>query len=100
MADTIEDIIENKRKINDDVDKVIHEKPQQATIESVITEEKIDQERQDENILTNETITSIHTFVFDILAFFSNVQPNLIVEYCQETQNVCNEYMLFLFFRG
>ena len=98
MSD-IENIIEKKAKLNDDIDKTVYER--QKTIESAITaethEEKNDQERHDENILTNETITSIHTFVFDILAFFSNVQPSLIVEYCQETQNVCNEYMFLLF---
>lgn len=48
----------------------------------------------DENSLikTNEiheTITIIHSFLFDILTFFSNFQPNLIIEYCQEEQNVC-----------
>ncbi|CAM4927444.1 unnamed protein product [Rotaria socialis] len=85
MAD-IEDMAENKTKINDDVDKVADEQPQQATIESAITEETIGKERQ------NDTITNIHTFVFDILAFFSNVQPSLIVEYCQETKN---ELVLF-----
>ncbi|CAF4718807.1 unnamed protein product [Rotaria magnacalcarata] len=85
----IEDMAEKERKINDDVDKVVDEQPQQATIESAITEEKIGLERQ------NETITNIHTFVFDILAFFSNAQPSLIVEYCQETKN-WNQIQRFL----
>jgi len=41
--------------------------------------------------LTNETINNIHTFLFDILAFFSNCQSSLIAEYCQEKENVCRE---------
>lgn len=40
---------------------------------------------------TNGTINNIHTFLFDILAFFFNSQSSLIAEYCQETQNVCRE---------
>ena len=44
-----------------------------------------------ENI-TNETINNIHTFLFDILAFFSNCSSNLIAEYCQEIQNVYRKY--------
>jgi hypothetical protein len=36
-------------------------------------------------------LNSIHTFIFDILAFFSNCQTNLITEYCRETANVCRE---------
>lgn len=45
--------------------------------------------------LIDEKITNIHTYLFDILTFFSNFQPNLIVEYCQERQHVCNEYPHF-----
>ncbi|CAF0874531.1 unnamed protein product [Adineta ricciae] len=42
---------------------------------------------QEEETLANTAINSVHTFFFDILAFFFNSQTNLIVEYCQETQN-------------
>ena len=69
---------------------------QQPTIESTIAEE-IRDERIEKDIsikenLTDETINSIHTFLFEILAFFSNSQSSLIAEYCQETENVCRKY--------
>ncbi|CAF4128186.1 unnamed protein product [Rotaria sp. Silwood2] len=95
MADT-ENVQEPETEINNIVDDLINEEQQPATIESAIAEEihepRIEKENQDEDILmrenfTNETITNIHTFLFDILAFFSNFQSSLIVEYCQETQN-------------
>jgi hypothetical protein len=35
--------------------------------------------------------SATHTFLFDIVAFFSNCQTSLIAEYCQEIQNVCRE---------
>ncbi|CAF2661184.1 unnamed protein product [Rotaria sp. Silwood2] len=80
--DDIENVIEQETKINNvepDIAEEIHE-------------ERIEKENQDEDILlkenlTNETITNVHTFLFDILVFFSNFQSSLIVEYCQETQN-------------
>jgi hypothetical protein len=65
---------------------------QQPTIESIIAEEI--REEKIEKEIPNETINNIHTYLFEILAFFSNSQPHLIVEYCQETQNVCMEYIL------
>jgi thymidine kinase len=69
---------------------------QRATIESTIAEEVREETIQDDDIsikenLLNETINNIHTFLFDILAFFSNSQPSLIAEYCQETENVREE---------
>ncbi|CAF1520072.1 unnamed protein product, partial [Rotaria sp. Silwood1] len=80
--DDIENIIEQETKINN----------VEPTIAEEIHEERIEKENQDEDILlkenlTNETIANVHTFLFDILAFFSNFQSSLIVEYCQETQN-------------
>ncbi|CAF4443293.1 unnamed protein product [Rotaria sp. Silwood2] len=80
--DDIENVIEQETKINN-VEPAIAEE---------IHEERIEKENQDEDILlkenlTNETITNVHTFLFDILVFFSNFQSSLIVEYCQETQN-------------
>ncbi|CAF4986101.1 unnamed protein product [Rotaria sp. Silwood1] len=80
--DDIENVIEQETKINN----------VEPTIAEEIHEEIIEKENQDEDILlkenlTNETITNVHTFLFDILAFFSNFQSSLIVEYCQETQN-------------
>ena len=48
---------------------------------------------QEEETLANTTITGVHIFIFDILALFSNSQTNLIVEYCQETQNVREKYI-------
>ena len=48
---------------------------------------------QEEETLANTTITSVHIFIFDILALFSNSQTNLIVEYCQETPNVREKYI-------
>jgi hypothetical protein len=44
--------------------------------------------------IENDTINNIHTFLFDILAFFSNCQSSLIGEYCQEKQNVCKKDFL------
>ncbi|CAF3134078.1 unnamed protein product [Rotaria sp. Silwood2] len=81
--DDIENVIEQETKINN-VEPAIAEE---------IHEERIEKENQDEDILlkenlTNETITNVHTFLFDILVFFSNFQSSLIVEYCQETQNI------------
>jgi hypothetical protein len=58
-----------------------------TNIEGVIQSEDVSIEEN----LTNETINNIHTFLFDILAFFSNCQSSLIAEYCQEKENVCRE---------
>jgi len=51
-------------------------------------EENPDEDISNKENFTNETINNIHTFVFDILAFFFNSQSSLIAEYCQQTQNV------------
>ncbi|CAF1397791.1 unnamed protein product [Rotaria sordida] len=80
MAD-IENVIEQETEINNVVDKLINEQQQQAIIEPIIAEE-IHEEK-----IEKENLTNIHTFLFDILAFFSNFQSSSVVEYCQETQN-------------
>ncbi|CAF4041593.1 unnamed protein product, partial [Rotaria sordida] len=80
MAD-IENVIEQETEINNVVDKLINEQQQQAIIEPIIAEEMHEEKIEKENL------TNIHTFLFDILAFFSNFQSSSIVEYCQETQN-------------
>jgi hypothetical protein len=71
-----------------------------ANTESVIQPETeinhVAEDKSTKEDLTNETINNIHTFLFDILAFFSNYQSSLIAEYCQEPQNVCRKY----FFRN
>lgn len=36
----------------------------------------------------NDMTNSIHSFLFDLLAFFSNCQSSLIADYCQEKDNV------------
>ena len=65
---------------------------QQSIIQSSTDEESQNESRSIKNDISSDKITNIHTFLFDILAFFSNFQPSLILEYCQETRNVNNVY--------
>ena len=42
----------------------------------------------DETPSAHETISGVHRYIFDVLAFFSNCQSSLIADYCQDTENV------------
>ncbi|CAF1075088.1 unnamed protein product [Adineta steineri] len=85
MANT-EGIIQLETETSNVLVQPINE--QQTTIESVIAEEiRIEKDNPNYDIFTDETINNIHTFLFEILAFFLNSQSNLIAEYCQEAQN-------------
>jgi hypothetical protein len=82
MADT-HGVIQSETEISNVLVQPINE--QQPTV----AEERI--ENDDVSIkenISNDTITNIHLLLFDILAFFSNSQSNVIAEYCQERQNV------------
>lgn len=69
-----------------------HEPIVESTVAQEVRSTGEDEDDGDEivskEVVTDAMVTGVHMFICDTLGFFFNAPSNVILEYCQETQNV------------